>query len=91
MAGLGGRPFCNHADMQAEGNVCTEDMVQMCHALGTGTGIDLAHERLGQRHRRQVAKHAAVAARRHAHRFTDYGLSQVGFQEVGVSAATISA
>ncbi len=41
VAGLGGCPFSNHADMQAAGNVCTEDMVQMCHELGIATGIDL--------------------------------------------------
>ena len=41
IAGLGGCPFCNHANMQAAGNICTEDMVQMCHEMGIATGIDL--------------------------------------------------
>jgi hydroxymethylglutaryl-CoA lyase len=41
IAGLGGCPFCQHADMQAAGNICTEDMVQLCHELGIETGIDL--------------------------------------------------
>ena len=29
------------ADMAAAGNICTEDMVFMCHELGIETGIDL--------------------------------------------------
>ena len=41
IGGLGGCPFCNHANMQAAGNICTEDMVQLCHELGIETGIDL--------------------------------------------------
>jgi isopropylmalate/homocitrate/citramalate synthase len=41
VAGLGGCPFCSHADMRAAGNICTEDMVQMCHEMGIETGIDL--------------------------------------------------
>jgi isopropylmalate/homocitrate/citramalate synthase len=41
VAGLGGCPFGSHADMTAAGNVCTEDMVLMCHELGIETGIDL--------------------------------------------------
>ncbi len=41
VAGLGGCPFTSHADMQAAGNICTEDMVFMCHELGIETGIDL--------------------------------------------------
>ena len=28
IGGLGGCPFCNHANMQAAGNICTEDMVR---------------------------------------------------------------
>jgi hydroxymethylglutaryl-CoA lyase len=41
VAGLGGCPFCSNADMRAAGNICTEDMVQMCHEMGIATGIDL--------------------------------------------------
>lgn len=41
IGGLGGCPFCNHTNMQAAGNICTEDMVQLCHELGIETGIDL--------------------------------------------------
>jgi len=39
VAGLGGCPFAGHAG--AAGNVCTEDLVFMCHELGIKTGIDL--------------------------------------------------
>lgn len=39
VAGLGGCPFAGHK--AAAGNVCTEDMVFMCHELGIETGIDL--------------------------------------------------
>ena len=41
VAGLGGCPFSSHADMTAAGNICTEDMVFLCHELGIETGIDL--------------------------------------------------
>ncbi len=41
VAGLGGCPFANHGDLSAAGNVCTEDMVYLCHELGIETGIDL--------------------------------------------------
>ncbi len=40
VAGLGGCPFCGHTSAAA-GNVCTEDMVFMCHEMGIETGIDL--------------------------------------------------
>ncbi len=40
VAGLGGCPFCGHSSAAA-GNICTEDMVFMCHELGIETGIDL--------------------------------------------------
>src|SRR5262245_17261565 len=39
VAGLGGCPFAGHA--AAAGNVCTEDLVFMCHEMGIETGIDL--------------------------------------------------
>ncbi len=39
VAGLGGCPFAGHTG--AAGNVCTEDLVFMCHELGIRTGIDL--------------------------------------------------
>jgi hydroxymethylglutaryl-CoA lyase len=39
VAGLGGCPFAAHAG--AAGNVCTEDLVFMCHEMGIETGIDL--------------------------------------------------
>ena len=38
-AGLGGCPFAGHKG--AAGNVCTEDLVFMCHEMGIVTGIDL--------------------------------------------------
>ena len=41
VAGLGGCPFAAHANVQGAGNVCTEDMVQMCEEMGIETGIDL--------------------------------------------------
>ena len=39
VAGLGGCPFAEHKG--AAGNVCSEDMVFMCHEMGIETGIDL--------------------------------------------------
>jgi hydroxymethylglutaryl-CoA lyase len=39
VAGLGGCPFAGHK--AAAGNVCTEDLVFMCHEMGIETGIDL--------------------------------------------------
>lgn len=39
VAGLGGCPFAAHAG--AAGNICTEDLVFMCHEMGIETGIDL--------------------------------------------------
>lgn len=41
VAGLGGCPFCGQAHGSAAGNVCTEDLVFLCHELGIATGIDL--------------------------------------------------
>jgi hydroxymethylglutaryl-CoA lyase len=41
IAGLGGCPFAAHANVHGAGNVCTEDMVHMCHEMGIETGIDL--------------------------------------------------
>lgn len=39
VAGLGGCPFAAHGG--AAGNVCTEDLVFMCHEMGIETGVDL--------------------------------------------------
>jgi hydroxymethylglutaryl-CoA lyase len=39
VAGLGGCPFARHRG--AAGNVCTEDLVAMCHEMGIATGVDL--------------------------------------------------
>jgi hydroxymethylglutaryl-CoA lyase len=39
VAGLGGCPFAAHSG--AAGNVCTEDLVFMCHEMGIETGVDL--------------------------------------------------
>ena len=39
VASLGGCPFAGHK--AAAGNVCTEDLVFMCHEMGIDTGIDL--------------------------------------------------
>ena len=41
IAGLGGCPFSGHAHGSASGNLCTEDLVFMCHEMGVETGIDL--------------------------------------------------
>lgn len=41
VAGLGGCPFSGHASGGAAGNICTEDLVFMCHEMGIHTGIDL--------------------------------------------------
>ena len=41
VAGLGGCPFAAHGDRGAAGNICTEDMVFLCHEMGIETGIDL--------------------------------------------------
>jgi len=41
VAGLGGCPFCGNEHGTAAGNICTEDMVFLCHELGIETGIDL--------------------------------------------------
>jgi hydroxymethylglutaryl-CoA lyase len=38
-AGLGGCPFAGHKG--AAGNICTEDLVFMCHEMGIDTGVDL--------------------------------------------------
>jgi hydroxymethylglutaryl-CoA lyase len=38
-AGLGGCPFAGHKG--AAGNICTEDLVFMCHEMGIETGIDV--------------------------------------------------
>lgn len=38
-AGLGGCPFAAHKG--ASGNICTEDLVFMCHEMGIDTGVDL--------------------------------------------------
>lgn len=38
-AGLGGCPFAGHEG--AAGNICTEDLVFLCHEMGVETGIDL--------------------------------------------------
>lgn len=37
--GLGGCPFAGHTG--AAGNICTEDLVFMCHEMGIETGVDL--------------------------------------------------
>lgn len=41
VAGLGGCPFAKHGNSHGAGNICTEDMVFMCHEMGIETGIDL--------------------------------------------------
>lgn len=41
VAGLGGCPFSNPGDTTAAGNICTEDMVFMCHEMGIETGVNL--------------------------------------------------
>ncbi|MBT7755756.1 MAG: hydroxymethylglutaryl-CoA lyase, partial [Rhodospirillaceae bacterium] len=41
IGGLGGCPFSIVKDRAAAGNICTEDMVHLCHELGIETDIDL--------------------------------------------------
>lgn len=41
VAGLGGCPFSGHAQGGASGNICTEDLVFLCHEMGIETGIHL--------------------------------------------------
>lgn len=41
VAGLGGCPFSSNAHGGASGNICTEDLVFMCHEMGIETGVDL--------------------------------------------------
>ncbi|MFA7438273.1 hydroxymethylglutaryl-CoA lyase [Castellaniella sp.] len=41
VAGLGGCPFSGHAHGGAAGNICTEDLVFLCHELGIETGVAL--------------------------------------------------
>lgn len=41
LGGLGGCPFAGHKSTLTAGNVCTEDMIFMCHELGIETGISL--------------------------------------------------
>ena len=41
IAGLGGCPFAGHGDSRGAGNICTEDMVFLCHEMGIETGLDL--------------------------------------------------
>ncbi|WBY03580.1 hydroxymethylglutaryl-CoA lyase [Ramlibacter tataouinensis] len=41
VAGLGGCPFSGHVDHAAAGNICTEDLVFLCHELNIETGVDL--------------------------------------------------
>ena len=41
IGGLGGCPFAPYKNRLAAGNICTEDMVHLCHELGIETGIDL--------------------------------------------------
>jgi hydroxymethylglutaryl-CoA lyase len=40
VAGLGGCPFAGNK--AAAGNICTEDLVYLCHEEGYETGIDLS-------------------------------------------------
>lgn len=42
VAGLGGCPFSGHSTGGAAGNICSEDLVFLCHELGIETGVDLA-------------------------------------------------
>jgi hydroxymethylglutaryl-CoA lyase len=41
VAGLGGCPFAGHGDSKGAGNICTEDMVFLCHEMGIETGVNL--------------------------------------------------
>ncbi|MEO3475262.1 hydroxymethylglutaryl-CoA lyase [Roseomonas sp. CAU 1739] len=41
VAGLGGCPFAGHGDSRGAGNICTEDMVFLCHEMGIETGVNL--------------------------------------------------
>ena len=41
VAGLGGCPFAGHGDSKGAGNICTEDMVFLCHEMGIETSVNL--------------------------------------------------
>lgn len=41
VAGLGGCPFSGHSAGGAAGNICSEDLVMLCHEMGIETGLDL--------------------------------------------------
>jgi hydroxymethylglutaryl-CoA lyase len=41
IAGLGGCPFCGHAQGGTAGNICTEDLAFLCEDMGMDTGLDL--------------------------------------------------
>lgn len=41
IAGLGGCPFCGHAQGGTAGNICTEDLAFLCEDMGIATGLDL--------------------------------------------------
>jgi hydroxymethylglutaryl-CoA lyase len=41
IAGLGGCPFCGHAQGGTAGNICTEDLAFLCEDMGIDTGLDL--------------------------------------------------
>jgi hydroxymethylglutaryl-CoA lyase len=71
VAGLGGCPFAGHAG--AAGNICTEDLVFLCHEMGIETGVDLdalieaskvAEEVVGRPLPGKVAKGGNLAAMR---------------------------
>ncbi len=60
IAGLGGCPFAAHAG--AAGNVCTEDLVFMCHEMGIETGVDLDALIESARLAEEVVGHAVPGA-----------------------------
>jgi hydroxymethylglutaryl-CoA lyase len=60
VAGLGGCPFAAHRG--ASGNVCTEDLVFMCHEMGIETGIDLEGLIEAAKFAEQVVGHALPGA-----------------------------
>jgi hydroxymethylglutaryl-CoA lyase len=80
VAGLGGCPFSGHAHGGAAGNICTEDLVFMCHEMGLETGVDLdrlieaarlAERIIGRRLDGRVMHSGSLASLRNSPRMQD--------------------
>ena len=70
-AGLGGCPFAGHKG--AAGNICTEDMVYMCHEMGIETGVDLEKLIDCARLAEQIVGHSLPGKVMHAGSLSSFG------------------